>query len=177
MNGSSHPKHENTLKNNVLARILALLMGAARPPTSRNGRAADAIVPNMACMQDTRTEEPGGVFSWETSFAKMGAKCPHTPHTSTSPDQKGRLCGGINDGKIRTRLCLKISSVSVLPRPNNCLPVAAVERGGGPGGTRSMILVKRSGFQSSNLICKKSIVRKEDYFPSASAPLIRSVCV
>jgi len=52
-------------EKNVLARILALLMGATRPPTSRNGRAADAIVPNMACMQDTRTEEPGRVFSWE----------------------------------------------------------------------------------------------------------------
>ncbi|PKL64741.1 MAG: hypothetical protein CVV32_06560 [Methanomicrobiales archaeon HGW-Methanomicrobiales-3] len=45
-------------KNNVLGRILALLMGAARPKASRNGQGlVDAIVPNMACMQDTRTEE------------------------------------------------------------------------------------------------------------------------
>jgi hypothetical protein len=48
MNGHSHPKYENTLKNNVLARILALLMGAARPPSSANGQAAEAIVPQIA---------------------------------------------------------------------------------------------------------------------------------
>ncbi|PKL65159.1 MAG: hypothetical protein CVV32_03975 [Methanomicrobiales archaeon HGW-Methanomicrobiales-3] len=57
-----HQNDENMQKNNVLARILALLMGATRPPTSRNGRAADAIVPNMACMQDTRTEDPSEYF-------------------------------------------------------------------------------------------------------------------
>ena len=34
MNGSSHPKHENTQKN-VLARILALLMGATRTTGAR----------------------------------------------------------------------------------------------------------------------------------------------
>ncbi len=46
MNGRSHTKHENRMNNlntSVLARILALLMGAARPQTSRKGRAADAI--------------------------------------------------------------------------------------------------------------------------------------
>jgi len=52
-------------KDNVLARILALLMGATRPPTSRNGWAADAIVPNMACMQNTRTEDPSEYFHLE----------------------------------------------------------------------------------------------------------------
>jgi hypothetical protein len=35
MNGSSHPKHEKSLIKNVLARILALLMGAARPKERR----------------------------------------------------------------------------------------------------------------------------------------------
>jgi|GEM_PF-5342251 len=59
----SHQKDENMQKNNVLARILALLMGAARPrERPRNGRAAVAIVPNMACKQDTRTEEHGEFF-------------------------------------------------------------------------------------------------------------------
>ena len=60
MNGSSHPKHEKNPENNIIARILALLMGAARPTSVAKSLAAEAIVPNMACMQDTQTGEPAG---------------------------------------------------------------------------------------------------------------------
>lgn len=44
MNGSSHSKYENLLKNNVLARILALFMGAARPRSvaQRSGCGSDS---------------------------------------------------------------------------------------------------------------------------------------
>jgi len=45
------------MKISVLARILALLMGAARPPSSRNGRGAGAIVLRMVLMQNPQTTD------------------------------------------------------------------------------------------------------------------------
>ncbi|PKL63940.1 MAG: hypothetical protein CVV32_10935 [Methanomicrobiales archaeon HGW-Methanomicrobiales-3] len=65
MNGWGHTRYRKIPKimsTSVLARIPALLLGAARPPMSRNGRAAVAIVPQMACMQDPQEGDLPGYF-------------------------------------------------------------------------------------------------------------------
>ncbi|PKL65088.1 MAG: hypothetical protein CVV32_05950 [Methanomicrobiales archaeon HGW-Methanomicrobiales-3] len=59
INGDSYfeKRKFSKMKISVLARILALLMGAARPPSSRNGRAAGAIVLRMVLMQNPQTTD------------------------------------------------------------------------------------------------------------------------
>lgn len=85
MNGSSHPKNENAWlgKTEVLARILALLPGAARSitPAQRPGCGSDSIP--YGVMRDPKQKKPSGAYLLEiimlctqAEFAKMNPSLP-----------------------------------------------------------------------------------------------------
>jgi len=77
MNASSHPKHENTLKIPSSPASLRSLWGRQGPRASRNGRAPDAIVPNMVCMRGPQTDDFTRNFlekpNWDRRGAPFGA--------------------------------------------------------------------------------------------------------